>query len=588
MIHRIFSSLSSFKELQFRPGLNVLLSDKSPEATDRDTRNRAGKTSLIEIIHFLTGATAEVGSIFRSDALVDFFFGMEFDLGQNRVTVERTGLQHRLVHVTEKNWTDWPIQPKKNELTGKYELSNSDWRRVLGAIMYDLEHTGSDDQAGKYGPTFRSLFSYFVRRQSANAFVIPTKQSTEQLLWDQQVAISFLLDLDWTIPKQWQLVRDQEKTLKELKKAAEDGTFGVMIGKTADLRTKLAVAEEHTRQLRESVANFKVLPDYRGMEEEATTLSLQIATLEDDNLIDRELMTELQRASDEEEKPTFNDLEQLYSEIGVVLPNAVNRRFDEVKAFHESVVQNRKSYLSGELESVKRRIANRISRMQQMENRRAELMGLLQSHGALDHLVRIQAELMRQEAETESIRQRFQSAAKFEEKKAESNIERARLLIRLQQDYAEQETKLGEAILAFEKISSELYETAGSLTINPTSNGPVFEVVMPGSKSKGISNMQIFCFDLMLMQLSKERNLGPGFLVHDSHLFDGVDERQVAKALQIGARAAEHLGFQYIITMNSDAIPRELPAGFNLDDYILPIRLTDAMEDGGLFGIRFN
>ena len=588
MIHRIFSNLSSFKELRFRPGLNVLLSDKSPEATDRDTRNRAGKTSLIEIIHFLTGATAEVGSIFRSDALIDFFFGMEFDLGQNRVIVERTGLQYRLVHLSENNGTDWSIQPKINELTGKYELSNLDWRRVLGDIIFDLEHTGSDDQAGKYGPTFRSLFSYFVRRQSANAFVIPTKQSAEQLLWDQQVAISFLLKLDWTIPKQWQLVRDQEKTLRELRKAADDGTFGVMIGKTADLRTKLAVAEEHTRQLRESITNFKVLPDYRGLEEEATTLSLQIATLEDDNLIDHELMVELQRSSDKEVKPTFNDLEQLYSEIGVALPDAINRRFDEVKAFHESVVQNRKSYLSGELQSVQRRIADRISHMHEMEYRRGELMGLLQSHGALDHLVRIQAELMRQESETESIRQRFQSAAKFEEKKAESDIERARLLIRLQQDYSEQETKLREAILAFEKISSELYETAGSLTINPTSNGPVFEVAMPGSKSKGISNMQIFCFDLMLMQLSKKYNLGPGFLVHDSHLFDGVDERQVAKALQIGAREAEQMGFQYIITMNSDAIPKELPSGFNLDDYILPIRLTDAMDDGGLFGIRFN
>ena len=103
----------------------------------------------------------------------------------------------------------------------------------------------------------------------------------------------------------------------------------------------------------------------------------------------------------------------------------------------------------------------------------------------------------------------------------------------------------------------------------------------------GISNMQIFCFDMMLMQICAERHIGPGFLVHDSHLFDGVDERQVGKALQLGERAARDLNFQYIVTMNSDAVPRELPDDFDLNKYILPVRLTDETEDGGLFGVRF-
>ena len=40
--------------------------------------------------------------------------------------------------------------------------------------------------------------------------------------------------------------------------------------------------------------------------------------------------------------------------------------------------------------------------------------------------------------------------------------------------------------------------------------------------------------------------------------------------------------------MNTDAVPREVPAGFKIEDYALPIRLTDASEDGGLFGFRFD
>ena len=38
--------------------------------------------------------------------------------------------------------------------------------------------------------------------------------------------------------------------------------------------------------------------------------------------------------------------------------------------------------------------------------------------------------------------------------------------------------------------------------------------------------------------------------------------------------------------MNSDKQP-EFPEGFDLSEYLVPQRLTDDTESGGLFGIRF-
>ncbi|MFO0612661.1 MAG: DUF2326 domain-containing protein [Polyangiaceae bacterium] len=169
-------------------------------------------------------------------------------------------------------------------------------------------------------------------------------------------------------------------------------------------------------------------------------------------------------------------------------------------------------------------------------------------------------------------------------------VERAQLVERLRQDYAEQAAVIEKAVLTFTDISSRLYEDdkAGALTITPTENGPLFEAHIPGEKSKGVNNMRIFCFDMMLMLLGLERGRSPGFLIHDSHLFDGVDERQVGKALAVGAELAKEHGFQYIVTMNTDAVPKEAPLGFKLEDHALKVRLTDASEDGGLFGFRFD
>lgn len=83
----------------------------------------------------------------------------------------------------------------------------------------------------------------------------------------------------------------------------------------------------------------------------------------------------------------------------------------------------------------------------------------------------------------------------------------------------------------------------------------------------------------------------PRILVHDSHLFDSVDGRQVASCLNIGARLAEAHGFQYIVTMNSDfldLVVEQSDKAFDPTPYTLSPRLTDSSEDGGLFGFRFD
>jgi uncharacterized protein YydD (DUF2326 family) len=99
--------------------------------------------------------------------------------------------------------------------------------------------------------------------------------------------------------------------------------------------------------------------------------------------------------------------------------------------------------------------------------------------------------------------------------------------------------------------------------------------------------MQIFCFDMTLAVLWSMRKLGPGFLIHDSHLFDGMDSRQVARAIEIGASQSKQHGFQYIVCINSDQLrSAEFAKGFDPTAYRNPVEITDASETGGIFGIR--
>lgn len=574
MIHKIYSTLPTFKNLDFKPGLNVLLAQKSAGATSKQTRNRAGKTSLIEIVHFLMGANAGKDSLLRAEALNESSFGVELDLGGLRAGVERSGATKAKVKILGLD-----------SVRDSTSIPTSEWTTILGEKMFGLN--AGDDVEGRT-PTFRSLFAYFVRRQLSGAFTSPEKQATTQKPGDFQIALMFLIGLDWHIARDWQVVRDRENTLEELKKAASTGTFGTIIGKAADLRTQLTVSESRLKDLREHVSQFRVLPEYREFEIEASNLTRELNDLANSNTLDRAMIRDLESALTSEEAPSLSDLEAVYREAGVALPGSVKKRYNDVQSFHESVVRNRRDYLTSELHTLKSNIETREQQKNCLDERRAKIMGILKSHGALDHFTKLQGEVGRLESEVDSLRRRFEAAEQLEGTKNELEIERNLLALRLRRDFAEQKERLDEAILAFEETSKRLYESAGSMLVEETLNGPAFKFPMQGARSKGIKNMQIFCFDMMLMRLCAKRGIGPGFLIHDSHLFDGVDGRQVIRALRVGAETTEELGFQYIVTMNEDDAFKEREAGFDLNDFVLPIRLTDATEDGGLFGMRFD
>ena len=598
MIREVSSDRESFKTLAFGPGLNVILADKSQGASDRQSRNGAGKSSFVELIHFLCGADAPPAGIFRSDALRDWTFRAALDIDGSLCSVSRSGRAPSRVHVAggigdrpEASIRSLPLLQDGSESVAtpaRRELSNEQWKRILGARWFGLPLDDGED-AERFRPTFRSLFSFAARRQESGGFQKPVQHSTMQQLWDRQVAVCCLVGLDWTIPGRFQELREREKASKELRKVARSGELGRYFGNAAELRTRLTVAEDRAARLRARLDDFRVVPEYRELEREASGLTGRIDDLNVENVVDHDLIRELQASLAVEQAPESRDLAKVYREAGIVLPDLPRRRMEEVERFHRAVVENRRSHLGGEIESAERRIAERDRTKNELDERRARIMGLLKSGGALDHYTGMHEELGRVEADVEMLRERRGLIERLDSAKTDLEMERTGLVKALRDDVRERESIVRAAILGFEELSHSLYEQAGSLTISDTPNGPQFEVHIASERSKGITNMQIFCFDLMLAEIGARRMQWPGFLIHDSHLFDGVDERQVAKALQIGAQRADAAGFQYIVTMNSDSVPTEgFTDGFDVRDHFVEPRLTDATETGGLFGVRFN
>ncbi len=581
MIREITSNLPSFKNLTFQSGLNILVAEKSEGATDKQSRNGAGKSSFIEIIHFLLGADVLKNGIFSTDALQEYTFFLEFDLGGMTTQVGRSCLNPSEIQIIKGASPSWPFQPKAGNIQ---TISNAKWRQVLGYLMFRLD---TDEKKGTL--SFRQLFPYFARRQSVGGFHDYRAHVSKQQNSDSQIALSYLIGLDWTIPKRLQEIKVKEKSIRELRKAIREGAISDFSMPLAELKTRITVTQAKLHKLQKELSEFKVIDQYYSLEQEANDLTLKINLLSDENTTDSSLLSGLEESVQQEEPPTTSFLEQMYHEAGIFLPEKVTKRFADVIEFHRIIIENRCAHLQSEIDQAKKRLDVRKQEMSKYDARRSQIMKILQVGGALESYTRLQEELARTEAEAEILRKNLSLVEEIESKKTQATIDRAQIYQRLQQDHHEQSRKIQQAILIFEDISSALYEKAGSLMIDATENGPMIGVTIEAERSKGINNMQIFCFDIMLAILNHMQGRGSGFLIHDSHLFDGVDERQIAKALQVGHQKAQQYGFQYIVTLNSDILPKTgYQNNFDVNNFVVQPLLTDYSETGGLFGFRFN
>jgi len=590
MILTIESSLPTFKTVTFHEGLNILLSDKNVASTEKQTRNSAGKTSLVEVIHFLLGADCDKDSLFRIDELVQHSFRGRFRIAGEDFTVERSGSDPSKVFLLSGGEERRDLPSKIDKISERPCVSNTNWRVFLGHVMFGLPA----DERGtlfeeSFTPSFRSMISYFARRRDSGGFISPERQAEKQQRWDWQVNLSYLFGLDWQIPFEFNKIRTREKNLEDLKKAVKTGALGQVVGTVAELRPQVTVADAKAEKLRREITNFEVLDSYKALSKRAAQAKAEMQNITRQSVSLNENLEYLQSALVSEKPPQRSDIQQLYAAAGIELPSVALRRFEDVSSFYDSVIDNRRAHLEQEIADLKAQLAAGESSLVQLDRERSEILRDLEGKGALDDFLVLQRELADWDAQAATLHERFRAAEVLEGEATKLDIDRANLKRRLQEDHRARKAVLGEAILIIAEAIADLYgDRAGGFVVEATENGPVFRISIEGDRGGGISNMEIFCFDLALLKVVTKRFAGPGFLLHDSHLFDGVDERQIAGALLLGLRATQAKGLQYIVTMNSDIFYRlPLFEAIDVKVAVLDTRLSDKTEDGGLFGFRF-
>lgn len=574
MIHKIWANDKRFKAVEFSAGLNVILAERTLESGQKDTRNGAGKTTLLNIVHFCLGADLHRLSL-PKDELQDWEFYICLDLGVTTLTAKRNISNAKIIEILG-DVSNLPIAPEKDS-EGVVFYKNDNWKNLLGRCLFRIQ----DEASAKYSPSFRSLVSYFTRK-GADAYTDPFKHFRNQKAYDMQINNAFLLGLNWLHASEAQEIREKESATKALNAAITAG----IAASQGELEAERVRIERELKQKIDAVKSFNVHPQYKELQDQANQLTGEIHDLTNKTLMLRRKLERYERTVSEEHMPDSGSVEKLFSEAGVHFADNIKRSLEEAKGFHKAIVQNRKLFLEAEVSQLKNELSSNDASIKAACDKRAELLKLLESHGALEEFSVLQERVVEKKSELEVIKSRIADIRDMAQHKKDIKASKIELETKLQRDYEQSRTDWERAVSLFNENSQALYDEPGNLIINTTDNGYKFGVEINKSNSEGVGKMKIFCYDLMLVELMRQRG-GIDFLIHDSSIFDGVDSRQRALALMHAHRKGLECNFQYICALNSDMVPNDdFEEGFDLDKFVR-LTLKDQKPEDAALGFHF-
>lgn len=581
MISRIYANDKRFKAVEFKRGLNVILADRRQESDEKDSRNGVGKTTLINIIHYCLGADLNK-KVLPIEEIEDWIFYYNIELSGSELVASRAISNASIVEISGAT-SNLPIQPEINEKTGVVFYSLSEWKRLLGICLFGLKGISEE----KYAPTFRGLISYFVR-VGLDAYGKPFSYFRNQKSWQLQVSNAYLLGLNWRHATESQILKDQGAAAKALNTAINNS----IVQSKGELEAERVRLQREVDNEGRLLSDFKVHPKYNDLQDSANTLTKEIQNLNNRALFLKRKLSRYEESVASESTPEDSSVVSLYEDLGIHFGKVIKKSLEEAKQFHQEIVANRKEFLGAEIAEIKEKISENQSSVEKFSTQRSEIMNLLKTHGALEEFAKFQSDLSEKKARLEALRNKISDIQSMTKKSKEIKSKRITLDSKLARDFEESKPIWEKAIEGFNENSLALYNNPGNLIINISENGVVrenaykFDVEIPRGNSEGVGRMKVFCYDLMLVDKFSQGN-GINFLVHDTTMFDGVDSRQVAHALEHANLKGLESGFQYICFFNSDTVPNDDFSGdFNLENFVR-LRLSDKRPEDSLLGFHF-
>ena len=537
----IRANQSSFHTINFKEGLNIIVGKQASPHNENDgnTYNGVGKSFVLHLIHFCLGSN-KIDSF--SNNLPEWVFTLEFEVdGKEYYASRNTSEQNRI------NFCGQDISLK-----------------AMRENMLNLCFGISDPPKNM---TWNTLFSRFVRRYrlSYSRFdtYIPKESDYSKLL-----NTLYLLGIDPSLIIEKKELREKQTDAKKTENAIKKDPFfkRYYLGKN-DVELDVADLEYRITELEREISEFKVSNNYHELELEANDKSYEKKILENKRVLINNYI---------------KNIEESFKE-----------NIDEVLEFHRKQILSRNIRLKKELRKHQLELEKIDKQILAIGERMDNLLGYLDSHGALEEYVALTKQLSSLKNEMERI-QGYQKLLK-----SYKDIE-----LEIKASFINQDKETNEYLEIIKTVTDKLrtgfweyakkfYPKKRSGLVIKNNSGEnmiryTLEARIEDDSSDGVNEVRLFCFDLLLLMCRKSKIR---FLAHDSRLFANMDPRQREMLLRIAYDVTIDSEFQYICSMNEDTI-LSFKDLMSIEDYRqivtnnIILELNDDASESKLLGIQ--
>lgn len=534
---QITSDNPKFSTIKFKDGLNLIVGTKI-DKDKKETSNGVGKTMSIQLINYLLA-------------------------GQNKL------LDQVLQDLTTSVTLQLEIKDEIHQISRNGKIISLDEQELKLKDLKEFLNKSVDNDRF----SFRDLFVRFNRQSYEKA----TAQISTEEAFKNNAINAWLLGLDISYIDKKKELYNKQQALKQIIAYLKE--LQETVNKEEIYETK-----EELEKIEKDIENFEIAEDYYQIKEKADELTLLLRDSENRlSMLKRDLnlREELIRVNKQEDVD-ISRVERIYNEAKFFLDDKVIKHLEAVKEFHNTLFENRKKKAKEEIETLTKEIKIEKQQIESLDKERSKLLQYLESKGALEEynkLLRYRDELKKKLQDLEA---KEKEKERYEEEKQQLKLEIDKFELELIKESKKMKSQFESLAAKFRDISNKFYEKPGYLDIdiNPAMKAKYVYKIDPkiqADESSGIGMMKIFIYDMLIYDLNPDLI---GFSSHDNILYDVVDERQIATALDY---AKENVR-QYICSISDTKFQGALEYvnKVNENDVILELN-----EHNKLFGVDF-
>lgn len=568
---RLSANKKSFKTIDFKPGLNIILAKRFNE-DDRDmekTYNGVGKSLSLYLVHFCLASKLNKKTGNVQDVLKDWEFELEFEINGENFSATRAINTPNIVTVNEK------------------DLSLTEYKKLLGQKVFSITQTEL---------SFRSLISRFMRARKESylrfdKYVL--KETDEKKL----LHTSYLLGIEiQPVIEKAKLKKELDRIVNLKNDLEKDPTIKqVLQADSQDVRIEIIDTREKIEALERKISTLQVAEDYQEVQREADQLHTETTLLKNQSMLLFQDITNINETLKLFSNLKTKDVNSIYSKIKVEFNENIKKQIGDVQEFYKKISTNRLDRLSKDLKKLNLQKDDVVAQLEKKTRELDAILAYLKTHAALDEYITVTQKLNSLKLKLAKMETYQKVIGEFEEQKntiiakmAEANIVAAK--------YISNDTQIDTMNSDFFRVlSRRFYEKAGGIKLeNNDGENKVrynLSVSLEDDSSDGINNVKIFCFDMTLLLAQQNHNVK--FIFHDSRLFSNMDPRQVETSFKQAYERCND-NFQYIVSINENQINGELKENMNPEEYTKifeankVLTLTDESDKSKLLGIHVN